>query len=368
MPHPFSNALYYPTIDISNTEWLKTTALFWDSISTIVPESLDNPYQENDTKYLSDIGFLKSLRINSEDYDVIDIGDDIVKLLTSPEIIQSFFYESNGGYTRIHRSKFSYHLEDTIREIQRHPIYAEKFSMQLRWEIDRIINHSPHDFYYVNDSFAAFYMTSLANKLSERHTLAMITDTNPFFTAGNSIKYGNKSCMLIDRHAIGIHQYHDLAQGILLNYIIRGLSISPETTLDDVIQFKNHHRDELGRFKAELANLTQTYENTNKPIDAVQNEIKDIYENQFLPAYNDLKHALSGFNIQWFTNSFLKISAISAGAAGVPVALLGLPVEQALYAGMGVSVIASLVSYNVEKRQLLRKNPYSYLLSISREW
>lgn len=368
MPHPFSNALYYPTIDISNTEWLKTTALFWDSISTIVPESLDNPYRENDTKYLSDIGFLKPLIINSNDNNVIDIGDEILKLLSSPEIIQTFFYESNNRHTRLHRSKISYHLENTIREIQRDPIYAEKLSMKLRWEIDRTINHSPHNFYYVDDSFAAFYMTLLANKLSEKHTLAMITDTNPFFTAGNSIKYGNQSCMLIDRYALADHRYHEVAQGILLNYIIRGLSISPETTLDEVIRFKDHHRDELGRFKEELANLTQTYEDATIPIVVIQHEIEDIYRNRFLPAYNGLKDALSGFNIKWFTNSFLKISAISAGTAGVPVALLGLPVEQALFAGMGVSVIASSVSYNVEKRQLLCDNPYSYLLSISREW
>ena len=79
MPHPYSNALYYPTIDISNTEWLKTTVLFWDSISTIVPESLDNPYQENDTRFLSENGFLKPLRINSNDDDVIDIGNEIIE-------------------------------------------------------------------------------------------------------------------------------------------------------------------------------------------------------------------------------------------------------------------------------------------------
>ena len=100
----------------------------------------------------------------------------------------------------------------------------------------------------------------------------------------------------------------------------------------------------------------------------LQEEIKDLYENVFLPAYNDLKKALSSFSIKWYKNSFLKISAISASATGIPMALLGFPVEQALYAGIGVSAIASIVSYNVDKRQLLRNNPYSYLFSIGREW
>lgn len=35
----FLNALYYPSIDITNINWLKTAVLFWDSVSIIVPES-----------------------------------------------------------------------------------------------------------------------------------------------------------------------------------------------------------------------------------------------------------------------------------------------------------------------------------------
>lgn len=36
----FTKALYYPTIDILNEDWLKTAVLFWDEINTIVPESM----------------------------------------------------------------------------------------------------------------------------------------------------------------------------------------------------------------------------------------------------------------------------------------------------------------------------------------
>lgn len=77
----FSNALYYPTIDIQNTDWLKTAILFWDSISTIVPESLRNPYKVRDTQYLSDIGFLRPLYVNSDDKSVIGIEKDILEAL-----------------------------------------------------------------------------------------------------------------------------------------------------------------------------------------------------------------------------------------------------------------------------------------------
>ena len=106
----------------------------------------------------------------------------------------------------------------------------------------------------------------------------------------------------------------------------------------------------------------------DKPIAILQQEIRDLYNNEFLPALNDFKAALKGSRIKWFTETCLKVSLLSASATGVPMALLGLPVEQALFAGMGVSVIASAVSYNVDKERYLRENPYSYLLSINREW
>ena len=41
----FERALYYPTIDIQNEAWLKSAALFWDRIETIVSESEERPYR-----------------------------------------------------------------------------------------------------------------------------------------------------------------------------------------------------------------------------------------------------------------------------------------------------------------------------------
>lgn len=39
----YTKALYYPTIDIEDSEWMKTAILFWDEINTIVPESQPAP-------------------------------------------------------------------------------------------------------------------------------------------------------------------------------------------------------------------------------------------------------------------------------------------------------------------------------------
>ena len=99
----------------------------------------------------------------------------------------------------------------------------------------------------------------------------------------------------------------------------------------------------------------------------MQQEVKDLYINEFLPALNSFKTALTSSKIKWITDNLLKVSLFNASATGVPMALLGMPLKNSIFAGVGVSMMASIVSCNVDKKTLLQENPYSYLLSIERE-
>ncbi len=365
----FSNALYYPSIDVRDTTWLKTAILFWDSIWTIVPESLAHPYEKPDTQYLADIGFLRPLYVNPDDKSVIGIEEDILDLLFSSEFMQIIGSPQKYGYSGIWSAKMSYRLRGYLRTLSANGIYIDKMSLRIQEEIRRFNRYFDNqEVYYLNSEFAYIYMIALANKLCEDHSLGMVTDNVSYFDIGNTVKWGNHTTIQPeDRFRSKRPRDHQLEQGLLLNFIINGLSISPDTAIEDIVSFKNNHRDELGRFRTQLAKLTQNFDG-NKPIDVIRQEISDLYSNEFMPAFNDFKAALKGSRIKWFSETFLKVSLLSASATGVPMALLGMPVEQALFAGLGVSVIASKVSYDVDKKRLLRDNPYSYLLSINNEW
>lgn len=63
----YTKALYYPTIDIDDSEWIKNAILFWDEIDTIVPEAISSPYKNNDSRFLYDEGILKPLRLSPHD-------------------------------------------------------------------------------------------------------------------------------------------------------------------------------------------------------------------------------------------------------------------------------------------------------------
>jgi hypothetical protein len=361
----FSDALYYPTIDIENTQWLKTALLFWDSISTIVPESIDKPYKIHDTKYLNDIGFLRPLRVNSTDKSVVGIEEDILELMFSREFYKTI---ATPNPSIIFGEKMSYRVREMIHEnmdyIQNHGIYPEKMSHQVQSKL-RQVNHDfmCDDMFLFENKFAYLYMITLANKLSEDHTLGLVTDTAPNFDIGNTLKTGNYTTILPDH--IQNKNNHNFKQGLLLDFIINGISISRDNNLKDIVLFKERRRDELGRFLTELSRLTQNI-NTEQPLDYIRNEINNLHKNEYLPAFNDFKSALKDDNIKWFNDAFLKISLLYASTTSISMALLGMNIPQALFAGAGVSAISQTISYNIEKKKQLRKNPYSYLLSVER--
>ena len=72
-----------------------------------------------------------------------------------------------------------------------------------------------------------------------------------------------------------------------------GITISDEVSIDDILKFKRQHQDELGLFRMNIESLTR-----NIPVDAtieqIRQQVSDIYVNQFLPGYNNLKKSLNG--------------------------------------------------------------------------
>lgn len=357
----FTKALYYPTIDITNEDWLKTAVLFWDEINTIVPTSISNPYQGNTTQYLADEGILQPMRVNPE-IDIIEgLTTDILNYLNTNEGFQ-LLTQGRDKYATIHRDKLP---RDVGRLFDIHPD-------KLPYEIQHILrqNITKDGWLRVNSEFAIFYMTLLANRICDANSIALLTDNTLTSNLTDKIRLDNQIAIKgRDRdfyHYGQNERYIHLAQGLLTNLIIEGVRIKPSSTLEDVIKFKKTHRDELGLFRTNIAKLTQNV-SKDKKLDVIRQEVEDIYKDEFLPSYNNFKKALNGSGIKWISDNFMKVSMISTGATALPMALLGLALPQALIAGTGVSLITSLISYNQDKQERLRTNPYSYLLAVDKQ-
>jgi hypothetical protein len=355
----FTKALYYPTIDIRNEDWLKTAVLFWDEINTIVPSSIDNPYQQNTTQYLSDEGILRPLKVNPDINIIEDLSDEVLNYLNTNEGFQLLTQRRNSRAT-IHRDKLP---RDVSRLFDIHP---EKLPYEIQHILRQTITRK--GWFRVDSDFAAFYMTLLANKLCEHNSIALLTDNALTSNLTEKVRLDNQIAIKgrnydFDHYRRG-EKYIHLAQGMLTNLIIAGVKIKSSSSLEDILKFKKRHSDELGLFRTNIAKLTQSI-SQEKRIEAVRQQVEDIYTDEFLPAYNNFRKALNGSGIKWISDNIMKVSIISTSATALPMALLGLALPHALIAGAGVSLITSLVSYNEEKKEKLRTNPYSYLLAVN---
>ena len=268
--------------------------------------------------------------------------------------------------TKIHQDGAFFPSEEAIRKFQMD--FHQQRRKITQQDMARGYLKFGDEAYFFDNKIVTMYMVALANRLCEDHSLGMVTDTISCFNISNTIRFGNQPSFIPEDDFLDQRpKEHQFEQGLLLNYIISGLSISPDAELRNIVTFKERHADELGRFRTQLVKLTQGF-SADKPVEILQSEVSDLYRNEFVPAFEDLKAALRGSKIKWLADNFLKVSMMSAGATAVPMALLGMPVEQAIFAGAGASVIASAVSYSVDRKKSLRENPYSYLLSVKREW
>ncbi|HCW06925.1 MAG TPA: hypothetical protein DGG95_06130 [Cytophagales bacterium] len=352
----FTKALYYPTIDILNEDWLKTAVLFWDEINTIVPLSIKNPYKENTTQFLADEGILKPMTISPDFAIVKELAEDTINYLNTNEGFQLLTQGRSKSVT-LHRDKLP---KDVSRLFDIHP---EKLPYEIQFHLRDSLTKD--GWFRVDSSFAVFYMTLLANKICEYKSIALLTDNPLTSNLTDKVRLDNQIAIKERGYNSRNDRYINLAQGLLTNFIIEGVRIKKTSSLEDVLNFKRKHRDELGLFRTNIANLTKNV-SKDKPFETIRREVEDIYNDEFLPAYNSLKKALNGGGIKWASDNFMKISFISTSATALPI-LLGLTLPQALVAGSGVSLITSLISYNQEKREKLRTNPYSYLLSVSKK-
>lgn len=356
----FTRALYYPTIDIRDEDWLKTATLFWDELNTIVPSSIQNPYRMNSTQYLADVGVLKPIKV-SPDFDLIeDLTTDTINYLNCSEGFQ--LLTQGRGNSFIHREKMPRDVDRLFH------IHRDKLPYFIQHELQKDLANN-NGWIQVDTNFAMFYMTLLANKICEQESIGLLSDNSLIANLTDKVRLDNHIAINDRdyRHRIRHSRTHDqeriyLTQGLLTNLIIDGIKITDTTSLEDILKFKNAHRDELGLFRTNVAKLAQSV-SSNAPYEAIRQQVRDIYTDEFLPSYNNFKKALTGSKVKWVSDNFMKISLVSTTATALPMAVFGLSLPQALLAGAGISLIASLVSYNEDKKEKLRSSPYSYLLA-----
>ncbi|MFH1034003.1 MAG: DUF6236 family protein [Pseudomonadota bacterium] len=361
----FTKALYYPYIDIQDSGWLKTSMLYWDEIQTIVPKSEKTPYKNPTTAAFHDAGILSPLQVKSGMREIEELTNDMLAYLNSPEALTILFQSptepaiNSDSDTRLERIETAY-------------LYPDKLPYLIR----DMLEDTSQGWLLSEPKFGMYYMTLLACHLCEHKGISLLTDLAASdalagtFRLNAGIRFSGIYQQMHYRHPERSHRRHmvpKVSEACLATLILESVRLDPDTQVNKIIKFRNNHRDELGRLRSEIGRLASSIElNGDANVQEISQRAQDILINELTPALNDLRNSLRGSLINFVVEKGLKVSLFSGGPTYLASQLLGLAQPQALFVSSAASFVASCVSYNVEKAEKLRNNPYSYLLSAQR--
>lgn len=366
MPAAFSSALYYPHIDIKDEQWLRSAALFWDSIRTIVPASYRDPYSSDFARALSDEGVLTPVRVSSDMDEIEELTDKVLDFLTDPASAGIMLDADRHLNRRVHPDKMSYELRELAH------IHPEKLPYVVRSELERGLDDD--GWLHATPGFANFYMTLLASQLAQRLGLGLVTESSAADQLAVAVRkgkplgeFGNRR---IGRHFDASGPRRSLpkavAPSLLIDLMVQGVSLPDHLSVKEILKFKEKHREELAVFRREVARLATDLPE-DAPIEALRQAVSDQYQANVLPAMRSLQESLHAQSWDAGLNGLLKVSFFSAAPTSAAI-FAGIPSSVALLAGAGISLTASAVLLANQRRRAVIDSPYSYLLSMKRQW
>ena len=399
----FNTTLYYPWIDIHNDSWVKTAILYWDNINTIVPHGLTSPYNSEVATILEQENILRPFRVAPSSREVTEASDIAMQYFSTPEGMK--ILTSNDEYSRMHPSKLSYQLKQTLG-LDRGQVHSNKMSHKLM-EVIGSARVDDNGFVDVNSKFSAYYMSALANRVAKHNNLSTVADSqiyNQFntkltidgYTPNNDRTYIKcPNCQeVFDKFTqetikntgecpscrsniyYFLNNEHDrfrpyraeprhLVDGMLAELVIESIYIPNSVPIDKILKFRSDYSEELSSFRGALREITQSVLNNGEVDDirALKQQVSVAYKDGVKPKIKSLKSQLKGAKVNYILSDFT-ISGM-ASILGTTLASSGIGTT-ALLAGAGVSIGIRSLMY-MQEQENLRSNPYSYVLSMERK-
>jgi len=328
---PNNSVLYYPTIEITNEAWLKSSLLLWDHIYRIVPST----YSPKD--------------------------NDIVRECVNEDIIRPIHLEEKDFYSASQNFlKFMKNIPFTpagleSQEIER--LHIEKIDGRLYPLLEaESVNYDSEGFLHIRRELARGYMFYLANSISERRNLSLATDNRdawsimPYFT-----EQGNFDEQVWNPKAKGF--YTSILFTDILPANIEYVDIKK------IIEFVSKRKDERDNLRLVLESFAQEISNCSS-LDHINQIRKDFQKDIFIAK-----------------NNYHKSCSFFSEETGYSLLNVGIPVGLSLYSVLenGVDpyqpkillpsiIIGAIAAYlDFHKAKNKKDSPYSFLVDIDKE-
>ncbi|NYZ15024.1 hypothetical protein HL658_20960 [Azospirillum sp. RWY-5-1] len=393
------SALYYPYIDIKDSDWLRAAVLFWDSLQTIAPRSVKDPYKSLDTKILWKEGFLEPLRCDLHPELLDTLGKRVVALMDRNEFgpgcnlnqsdpnsrtlmhaekvgtdIRRQFHRARihpeklspelrdwamrAAVARMHPEKLSPRIRDLFDEIEYASIHPEKMSPSLSrflWRSERFQDRDG-EWLLLDSRFAEVYMSALAAMLAKETDTAALTNEEPSMAV-------NLHTILEDVKA---SQQSD-KKGALVSFIMESIRIDPNTRIDKLLNFKRSRTNQLAELSAQFDDISSKISSC-ETAQELEEKVRIVYANRVRPKLEALKQELKENSIQSLWEGMYRAVTVSVPAGGALAYFTGFSGQALLAAGAVLAVTDVSVKTHLARRKTRRTSPYTYLLDIERKF
>lgn len=346
--------LYYPYIDVPTDSWLRQALLYWDEISSIVPQSYEEsaliPYS-SDIEYLYHEGEFRPIR-----------PDLIIRQPNGWNQLEQFEKElksilSSNNFKRILPPKQERYLSSRV--------HVDKVSNNIFHYLKKRglakSDENNWDWYLFEKNTSFLYMSILAKYLADIDVHATIpgTDRKEYERLIYNARTQSNSFACLDtrfRNALPIPR--------------------EDMPLSDVLNFKQRRRSELLNFRFLISDFH------NKLSEAENNsQLKETviqFKENIEKGLDDLTALMKDSKISTAVGSLKTIVKIKSptlwGSLGVAVdqatKIADLPLEWTIpgiaFAGL-IEVVTHIIDKKNEKRTALRDSSFAYLYHASEE-
>lgn len=336
----FTNALYYPYIQIPDNLWLRRAILYWDKISPIVPSAVEREIpEEHVSRELKSYGLLDFVRPESILSEAErELSESFLKIVTNKEFLSKIGPVEKRRYDcRIHRDKFADTLLSKLKGLN-------------------LFKEHDYDWLLFETYTGTIYMGFLASCLSRYLKLEPITDVKVYqdgFLRSNLIP-SNRTA-------------------VSTSLVLEKLLPAPkrEIAVKEIIQFKEKHERELLAFRnvirstlTSLKAVTDEHQ-YNEKLSAVIDEIKEHC------LVLDRKMKDNGWETVWnAVETPFKLSLQEVGVVGLVGTNYSVPVVIGVLGANAVVKIMREVFHNhrVRRESILEASPYTYVLNVKKKF
>lgn len=340
------SVLYYPHIE-PKRDWLLCAALFCDEINTIVPKSIEEPFNNEDSARCYDAGILKPLHCEVYGATINEIGRrivDLVQQVDTPEVRRFIDSMGDPGSIVIHGQKFG----AEIRQYLLHPAKMPKELMALFPGAARTNQHQ--DWLLVSAQFAEQYMAVLAATLAREAKLSPITPDAP--------SYGINLNTLLNDISAGTTGG---ARAAVINLTMRGLRIRRDTDITSVLHFRARNKDHFASISGYF-DVLATAMGSCGDAHELEQQASHIYQTKLEPELARLERELRLNNIASSWDAVVKAVTVTAPAAGALNYLTGFSGTALLGAGAAITVGDVLVKGYLTAKKTKSASPLTYLM------